>query len=73
MDEYTNHTHYNSIITVAIQSTSDPDGAVEIGVEGNYAKLAGSVGHHDYLVGGGKKLRLTEGTVATFVAIRNAP
>lgn len=70
---YKNRTFTASIVTIEIESVQAPDAAVEIGSENMFQKFAATVGHHDFLVEGGKEIRMINGTIAKLLTVRSSP
>lgn len=67
---YTNQTRHNAIVTVQIQSTSDPAGSIEKGTKANFTKFPADVGYHDLQVEPGQELKLGANTTATLIGVR---
>lgn len=68
---YSNRTTSPSIITLKIEGTDDPKGALTIGTEEFFEKFGGQTGYVDFVVGPGKQLCLINNTVAIFISARS--
>lgn len=71
MTIYTNHTRFGAIVTIEIDTTENPEAALEIGQKDYYEKAPGAKGAHDYFVDAGKEIRSSNNTVAKFISSRN--
>lgn len=67
---YTNHTRQNVIVTLQIQSTNDPQTAVEKGEKEVFQSVKADVGYHDVLVEAGLELKLGNNTTAVLIGTR---
>ena len=68
---YTNHTRHSAIVTIKVESTENPEAALEIGEPDAFKTFPGAAGVHDYIVDGGKELRTVGQTTASFVSVRS--
>lgn len=69
---YSNHTPFSAILTLKIEGSEDPAVAVMIGTTEFLEKVAAKLGYHDFLIGSGKELHVSEGTVALLLGVRGA-
>lgn len=67
---YTNHSRHCAIVTINVQSTSEPEKSMQKGTKDNFEDLKADVGYHDFLVEPGLELKLVNNTVASLVFIR---
>ena len=72
MHLYTNRTRFPAIVTVKIEVMGQPLEAVMIGKDEFLEKFSAQVGYYDFLVDGGKELRLCENTMGIVVGVRGA-
>jgi len=69
---YINHTRYPAIVTVHLQSTSDPNASLEMGVKLTFKSMKADVGYHDILIDPETELKLKGDTVAVLLGARSA-
>jgi len=69
---YINHSRYPAIVTVHVQSTSDPQASLETGVKTIFKSMAADVGYHDILIDPETELNLKGDTVAVLLGARAA-
>ena len=67
---YTNQTRHSAVLTLKINSAQDLKSAVKIGVENAQLVKTVDIGYNDIVVQAGEKIDLSEGTDATFIAVR---
>lgn len=70
MPLYTNHTRFPAIVTIQIESTSEPGAAIQIGQDPIYAKQKADKGWHDFQVDPGMTIEMSNGTVAVVLGVR---
>lgn len=70
MPIYTNHTRFSAIVTLRIESTNQPEAALEIGQAPLYDKQQADKGWHDFQVGPGMSIEAINGTVAIVQGVR---
>jgi|JI9StandDraft_1071089.scaffolds.fasta_scaffold255118_2 hypothetical protein len=70
---YRNRTRHAAIVTIKIESTDKPEAALKVGSEEFFEEMDGKPGIDDLLVSPGKELHTNNNTVATLLAVRNAP
>ena len=77
MKSYFNNTRIAAVVTISIDSVSqESEENLAIGEPGDDAVMLpvkAVLGIHDVIVAPGKELRVSEGTLATFIAVRSAP
>ncbi len=73
MKSYTNKTRFSAIITLSVDSTDNPQSALELGANEIFEKHFATVGHYDIVVEPGQEIRAGNNTVITFLGARTAP
>ena len=76
MKNYYNNTRFAAIVTVNVESSNDLKAGLLVSQPGEDKVVSArdsTPGYHDVWVDAGKELRVADGTVASFIAVRSGP
>ena len=69
---YNNRTPHSSIVTVLVTMAPQPEKALKIGANsGAMVAISADGGIHDFVVGPGEMIELSQGVEATVLGVRN--